>query len=54
MSNTEIKKPKRKASTNEWVVRVFVNGRNDESQAYYTNDKKDADDTYRHMINRNK
>lgn len=46
-------KIKRKSETNEWVVVVYVNGKRDESKCYYTDDKQDAVDTMKHMVDHN-
>jgi hypothetical protein len=35
----------RKSSTEEWVVRKYIDGKLDKSADYYTNDKHDAYDT---------
>lgn len=42
-------KLKRKASTEEWVVVVYLNGRRCEERCYYTDDRQDAVDTMRAM-----
>lgn len=42
-------KLKRKAATGEWVVRVYVDGVYSEDRSYYTDDKKNAEDTLRLM-----
>lgn len=39
----------RKPSTDEWVVKVFVNGKYDEDKSYYTDDRQDAIDTMKQM-----
>jgi hypothetical protein len=36
---------RRKSSTEEWVVRVWVDGRYSEDATYYTDDKEDAQAT---------
>lgn len=36
---------RRKSSTAEWVVRVWVDGVYSEDKTYYTDDREDADDT---------
>lgn len=43
-------KPIRKSETNEWVVKWYVDGKPDENKTYYTDDKKDAFDTYLAML----
>lgn len=40
---------KRKPSTDEWKVNVFINGKYDEDATYYTDDKEDAKDTMKAM-----
>ncbi len=45
-----ISKPVRNSETNEWVVKWMTNGKRDENKTYYTDDKKDAFDTYEMMI----
>ena len=40
----------RKAETNEWVVKAYYNGKYDEESTYYTDDKQDAVDTMKAMI----
>jgi hypothetical protein len=39
----------RKSDTNEWVVKVYVDGKYDEGRTYYTDDKQDAIDTQKVM-----
>ena len=39
----------RKPDTDEWVVRVYVNGRYDDDKSYYTDDKHDAIETMARM-----
>lgn len=39
----------RKAETNEWIVKVYIDGKYDEDKTYYTDDKQDAIDTMKHM-----
>jgi hypothetical protein len=48
--NHSISKPVRNPETNEWVVKWITNGKRDENKTYYTDDKKDAFDTYEQMI----
>jgi len=45
-----ISKPVRKPETNEWVVKWMINGKRDENKTYYTDDKRDAFDTYKQMV----
>ena len=45
---------KRKPSTDEWVARYFVDGKYNEDASYYTDDKQDAIDTAKHMIEHTK
>ena len=40
----------RKADTNEWLVKVYVNGKYSEDKTYYTDDKQDAIDTAKIMM----
>lgn len=40
----------RKLETDEWLVKVFVNGQYSEDRTYYTDDEQDARDTMRAMI----
>jgi hypothetical protein len=47
-----VKPPVRKPETNEWVVKWYINGKYDENGTYYTDDKNDANDTYRAMSQR--
>jgi len=42
----------KKASTNEWVVKVHINGKYDEDATYYTDDKEDAISTMAAMKER--
>lgn len=42
---------KRKASTGEWVVRLHINGVHQKDADYFTDDKKDAEDTALAMVN---
>lgn len=42
----------RKPSTDEWVVKVYVDGKYNEAQTYYTNDKTDAMETMKAMKKR--
>jgi hypothetical protein len=35
----------RKSSTNEWIVRTYVDGKLDSDLDYFTDDKQDAIDT---------
>ena len=39
----------RNPSTDEWIVKVFVNGKYDEGKTYYTDDKQDAINTMKQM-----
>jgi hypothetical protein len=39
----------RKSDTDEWVVKVFIDGKYDESKSYYTDDKQDAINTMSKM-----
>lgn len=39
----------RKSSTDEWVVKVHVDGKYNEDATYYTDDKEDAISTMAHM-----
>lgn len=48
IAKTEIKMV-RKPETDEWVVKVYVDGKYDEDKSYYTDDKKDAEDTMKLM-----
>ena len=50
--NNVVKKPVRKPETGEWVVKWYVDGKYNEDKTYYTNDKSDADDTYKDMAAR--
>jgi hypothetical protein len=45
-----ISKPVKKVETGEWVVKWMTNGKRDENKTYYTNDEKDAWDTYNQMV----
>ena len=40
----------RKVETNEWLVKVYVNGKYSEDKTYYTDDKQDAIDTAKAMM----
>lgn len=40
----------RKPETNEWLVKVYINGKYSENATYYTNDKQDAIDTAKVMM----
>jgi hypothetical protein len=40
----------KKNETDEWVNKVYINGKYNENQTYYTNDKQDALDTKKEMI----
>lgn len=40
----------RKASTDEWVCRVYFNGKYSEGASYYTDSKQDAIDTRKVML----
>ena len=42
----------RKTETDEWVVKVYVDGKYDENSTYYTNDKADAIMTQKWMDDR--
>jgi len=42
----------RKASTNEWVVKVYYNGKFNEEASYYTEDRDDAIATMDDMLKR--
>jgi len=42
----------RKPSTDEWVVKVYNNGKYSEAETYYTNDKSDALETMKDMKKR--
>jgi hypothetical protein len=44
----------RKVDTDEFVVKVYVNGKYDEEASYYTNDKQDAFATKQSILNRYK
>lgn len=39
----------RKSSTNEWIVRKYLDGKLDSDSDYYTDDKKDAQDTLAYL-----
>ena len=39
----------RKVETDEWVVKVYINGKYQEGPTYYTDDKDDAIATMKHM-----
>jgi hypothetical protein len=39
----------RKVETDEWVVKVYVDGKYKEDSTYYTDDKEDAIATMKHM-----
>lgn len=39
----------RKVETDEWVVKVYVDGKYKEGPTYYTDDKEDAIATMKHM-----
>lgn len=39
----------RKSETDEWVVKVYVDGKFDEGKSYYTDDKTDAENTMKRM-----
>lgn len=47
---TRILKPKFDRDTEEYVVRVLVDGKLDEAKTYYTDDKVDANGTYLAMV----
>lgn len=47
-----VKKPVKNTETNEWVVKWYVDGKYDEDKTYYTDDKSDAEDTYKDMVDR--
>jgi len=38
-----------KVETDEWVVKVYIDGKYNEDATYYTDDKKDALDTMKAM-----
>lgn len=40
----------RKPETNEWLVKVYINGKYNENATYYTDDKQDAIDTAKTML----
>jgi len=40
---------KRKVETDEWLVKVYIDGKYDEDATYYTDDKEDAINTMAHM-----
>ena len=44
----------RKPETDEFVVKVYFNGKYNEEASYYTNDKQDAIETKRDIVNRYK
>ena len=44
-----IGKPRKNYQTGEWIVPWLVNGRRNEDRTYYTDDRKDAEDTSRLM-----
>ena len=48
MLGNKVLKPVKKGD--EWVVKWYVNGKRDENRDYYTDDKKDAYDTYAKML----
>lgn len=54
MVNTPTKKVRltiaRKPETNEWLVKVYINGKYSEDSTYYTDDQKDAIDTAKLMM----
>lgn len=39
----------RKTSTDEWVVKVYIDGKFNEDKSYYTDDKTDAENTKKLM-----
>ncbi len=41
---------KRKTGTEEWVVRVWIDGEYNDDASYYTDDKQDARDTAWNMM----
>lgn len=47
-----VKTPVRKPETDEWVVKWYVDGKYNEDKTYYTNDKSDAEATYKDMAAR--
>jgi hypothetical protein len=51
-SKTVKLKLSRKSDTDEWVVRYYENGKLDDDKSYYTNDKKDAQETMESMKRR--
>ena len=40
---------KRKVETDEWLVKVYIDGKYDEDATYYTDDKEDAINTMAYM-----
>ena len=40
----------RKVETDEWVAKVYINGKYNEDATYYTDDKEDAITTKDHML----
>jgi hypothetical protein len=51
-SKTVHLKLSRKSDTDEWVVRYYENGKLNDYKSYYTNDKKDAQETMESMKRR--
>ena len=45
-----VSKPVKISATGEWVVKWMTNGKRDENKTYYTDDQKDANDTYGQMV----
>jgi len=50
MLGNKVARPVKKPSTGEWYVRWISNGKTDENKSYYTDDMKDAYDTYARML----
>ncbi len=47
-----VQKPKKDPYTKEWIVGWTINGKYNEEGTFYTDDKQDAIDTYKDMVNR--
>ena len=45
-----VSKPLRIPETKEWIVKWITDGKRDENKTYYTDDQKDAIDTYNQMV----
>jgi len=45
-----VSKPVRIPETGEWIVKWMTSGKRDENKTYYTDDQKDAIDTYNQMV----